>query len=442
MVNHSPLPTHPSADRENPAIRQESPEPAGPGHPDRLGIENRRALCMLRDENRLAALHRYGILDTPVEADFDNLAALAAAICETPMSIINFIDQNRQWFKAAVGMGAREAPLDTAICTHAMLQQSDLMIIPDTLKDDRFAENPLCCGLDNLRFYAGAQLISPEGFVLGTVCVVDQVPRELSETQKQLLRTLAGQVINMLEVRKQAEIHRQIGAKLDAELSTRKEILGVVTHDLRSPLNSINLVAHLLDDVGQAAEDDLTPAEMGRMLRDCVSDMQRLVADLSDFSMVEHGGLSMNLAKGDPREILAGAERRFCLPAENAGIELKVVAGDLPESILADEQRITQAIGNLLFNAIKFTPRGGRVVVSAALQDQDLVFSVADTGCGIAEEKIPHVFDRFWTEGDARHGGRGIGLTIARSIAKAHGGDLTVASKLGEGTTFSLLLPV
>jgi len=399
-----------------------------------------RAMCMLADEDRLAALHRYGILDTPVEADFDNLTALAAAICEAPMSIINFIDQNRQWFKASVGMAAREAPLDTAICTHAMMQQ-DLFIIPDTLKDDRFSENPLCCGIENLRFYAGAQLRTPDGFVLGTVCVVDHVPRELTEAQKNLLRTLANQVINMLELRKQAEVHRQIGAKLDAELAIRKEILGVVTHDLRSPLNAVNLVAHLLEDPAGLSEDDLTPAEMGQMLRDCVGDMHRLVADLSDFSVVEQGGLSMNLAKCDPQAILAGAERRFCLPAENAGIELKVVSSDLPKSFLADEQRITQAIGNLLFNAIKFTPAGGRITVSAVRSGERISFAVADTGCGIPPEKIGHVFDRFWTDGDARHGGRGIGLAIAQSIAHAHGGEIGVTSKVGEGTTFTMTLP-
>jgi len=340
-------------------------------------------------------------------------------------------------------MNAREAPLDTAICTHAMLQ-SDLFIIPDTLKDDRFAENPLCAGMDNLRFYAGALLRSPDGYTLGTVCVLDHEPRNLNEAQKQLLRTIAQQVINMLELRRQAEIHRQIGAKLDAELSVRKEILGVVTHDLRSPLNSVNLVAHLLDDIQtETTEDDLTPSEMGRMLRDCVGDMQRLVADLSDFSVVEQGGLTMTLGKCDPRAILAGAERRFCLPTERAGIHLKIDAADnLPKTIIADEQRITQAIGNLLFNAVKFTSTGGRITVSAKVEDSKVIFSVADTGCGIPEHKLPHVFERFWTDGDAKHGGRGIGLTIAQGIARAHGGDISVTSKVNKGTTFSMNLPL
>ncbi|MDB6080124.1 MAG: sensor histidine kinase and response regulator of a two component complex [Akkermansiaceae bacterium] len=416
------------------------PPVAGPGHPDRLRIENMRAMCMLADENRLAALHRYGILDTPFEPDFDTLTSLAAAVCGAPMSIINFVDQNRQWFKAATGMSAREAPLDTAICTHAMLQ-SDLFIIPDTLADDRFASNPLCAGMGNLRFYAGALLKSPDGYTLGTVCVLDHEPRNLDDVQKNLLLTLAKQVMNMLEIRRQAEIHRQIGAKLDSELSIRKEILGIVTHDLRSPLNSVNLVAHLLDDLDPSTEEDLTPAEMGLMLRDCVGDMQRLLSDLSDFSVAEQGGLSMNLGKCDPLEILAGAERRFRLSADQAGIELKVVSGDLPETILVDEQRVTQAIGNLIFNALKFTPPAGRITLSAVKEGSKVTFSVSDTGCGIPADLIPHVFERFWTHADSKHGGRGIGLAIVQSIARAHGGEVTVTSEVGVGTTFSMGLP-
>ena len=139
---------------------------------------------------RLAALRNYGILDTPREADFDEVVEVASAICGTPISVINLIDQGRQWFKAEVGLGVRETPIDSSICAHAILQPG-LFIIPDTRLDPRFADNPLVTGDPHLRFYAGALLETPEGFPLGTVCVLDYKPRELDEKQKAFLRLMA-----------------------------------------------------------------------------------------------------------------------------------------------------------------------------------------------------------------------------------------------------------
>ena len=139
------------------------------------------------EEFRVGALRRYGILDTPREADFDEVVQVASAVCGTPISVINLIDQNRQWFKAEVGLGVRETPLDSSICAHAILQPG-LFIVPDTTLDRRFADNPLVTGDPHLRFYAGALLQTPEGFPLGTVCVLDYKPRELDDTQKAFLR--------------------------------------------------------------------------------------------------------------------------------------------------------------------------------------------------------------------------------------------------------------
>lgn len=153
------------------------------------------------EEFRLAALRHYGILDTPREAEFDEVVRVASAICGTPISVINLIDHGRQWFKAEVGLGVRETPIDSSICAHAILQPG-LFIIPDTTLDPRFADNPLVTGDPHLRFYAGALLETPDGFPLGTVCVLDYQPRELHETQKSFLRLMANQVMKLLELRR------------------------------------------------------------------------------------------------------------------------------------------------------------------------------------------------------------------------------------------------
>lgn len=150
---------------------------------------------------RLAALQSYEILDTDPERDFDDIVKLAAATCGTSISVVNFIDAERQWFKAETGLGVRETPLATSICAHVILEE-EFVEIHDTLEDPRMQDNPLCCGDPGLRFYAGALLKTDDGLPLGTLCVLDYEPRVLTALQRDTLRVLARQVIALLEARK------------------------------------------------------------------------------------------------------------------------------------------------------------------------------------------------------------------------------------------------
>ena len=145
------------------------------------------------ERDRLAALRKYDVLDTPPEPAFDGLVRLAAHVCDTPMAAINLLDDRRQWFKAEVGWGVRETALDFAICAQAM-HQPGLFIVEDATKDPRFASNPLVTGRPHARFYAGARLETPAGLPLGTLCVLDRQPRELNQHQQAALTTLASQV--------------------------------------------------------------------------------------------------------------------------------------------------------------------------------------------------------------------------------------------------------
>jgi two-component sensor histidine kinase len=153
------------------------------------------------ESDRLAALRSYRILDTPPEPAFDDLVQLAARACQAPIALISLIDERRQWFKAEVGLGVRETPLDRSICLTAMLQPG-LTIVPDLTEDPRFARNPLVTGEPHLRFYAGAVLKTPEGVPLGALCVLDCMPRDLTEEQASTLTMLARQVMSQLELRR------------------------------------------------------------------------------------------------------------------------------------------------------------------------------------------------------------------------------------------------
>ena len=149
---------------------------------------------------RLAALYDLDILDTEHEREFDEIAELVAAICDAPVGVVNLIDADRQWFKAETGLGVRSTPLETSLCSHVILE-GDYVEIPDTLADKRMSDNPLCQGEEGFRFYAGAVLTSEEGLPLGTLCVLDTKPRQLSAFQRQTVETLGRQVTRLLDLR-------------------------------------------------------------------------------------------------------------------------------------------------------------------------------------------------------------------------------------------------
>jgi GAF domain-containing protein len=150
---------------------------------------------------RVAALHQYAILDTEPERAFDDLVLLASFICKTPIALISLVDEDRQWFKSKIGISISETAREIAFCATA-IQQPDVFVVPDTLNDERFRNNPLVLSEPNFRFYAGAPLIDEEGHALGTICVLDRVPREFAPDQQAALKALSHLVLAQLELRR------------------------------------------------------------------------------------------------------------------------------------------------------------------------------------------------------------------------------------------------
>lgn len=204
----------------------------------RASAENTRImLAALPDTEavRLQILRDYAILDTPLEAEFDDFTLLASQICGVPIALISLIDEERQWFKSRLGLDVPQTCRDAAFCAHA-LHHTEVFLVPDAQKDPRFCDNPLVTGEPFVRFYAGAPLLTAGGHALGTLCVIDHEPRTLTPAQQNALQALARQVMARLELR------RMIAARARAERKLRENeaLKEVIVHSAQDSIITIN----------------------------------------------------------------------------------------------------------------------------------------------------------------------------------------------------------
>jgi len=204
---------------------------------------------------RLAALRRYKILDTEPEQAFDDLALLASHICGTPIALITLVDADRQWFKARVGITIKETARSLSFCTHA-IKQRDVYVVPDARHDDLFRDNPFVATEPGVRFYAGAPLVTPDGHALGTLCVVDQVPRTLTREQSEALEALKRQAEAQLELR--ANLTQLKGALAERD-KAEAEQAGLIV-ELRSALDEVKKLSSLVPYCSTCQFDMVIPA--------------------------------------------------------------------------------------------------------------------------------------------------------------------------------------
>lgn len=247
---------------------------------------------------RLRELRRYGILDTDRERDFDELVEIASEICEVPVSVVNFIDDGRQWFKAEVGLGIRSTPLETSLCGHVILQD-DFVEIPDTLNDSRMADNPLCTSEPGFRFYAGAILKGANGLPIGTLCVLDHKPRVLSDHQRKVLRVLSKHVMRELDLRlalaQEQTLRREVDHRVKNSLASigallfmkaRRETDDAVRLAFEDAGNRIRSLASLHEELHDLAQGEMV--DLQSLFARIEDDLRQMIGEDITLSITAH----------------------------------------------------------------------------------------------------------------------------------------------------------
>ncbi|SOD83088.1 sensor histidine kinase [Spirosoma fluviale] len=446
------------------------------------------------ESNRLDALRSYDILDTLPEADYDHITSLASQICETPISLISLVDEKRQWFKSNLGLSVRETPRQFSFCAHAILNPNEPLLVSDTRQDERFATNPLVTGEPHIVFYAGIPLIDADGFTLGSLCVIDDKPRQLSRAQLSALTTLTNQVVNLLTLRKtnkalqlSEQRYQTLTAELEELVQTRTQALkiandelhkvnelltqsndnlqqfaSVASHDLQEPLRKIQSFGNLLqsqyaDQLGEGK------TYLNRMQL-AAGRMSILIQDLLSYSRIA--------AIHDRRQLIS-----LSTVVQTVRTDLELIIAEtgaiiqvdpLPE-VLGDSIQLGQLFQNLFSNALKFSNIGVSGRSSAAAPKVPLIqvrvqtlltrdlpegvkpslsaplyyrIDVIDNGIGFEQKyanRIFKVFQRLHGKND--FSGTGIGLAICEKVVANHGGAITATSRPGQGATFSIYLP-
>lgn len=387
------------------------------------------------EDERLAELLSYDVLDTEAEQLFDDLTTLTSQICDTPIALISLIDPDRQWFKSRVGLDAEETSREIAFCSHAILQD-DVFEIPNASLDPRFHDNPLVTGAPDIRFYAGAPLVSPSGHAIGTLCTIDRKPRKLTESQKTSLQTLSKSVVAHLELKRK-------NRELERTSQFRSDFLSYVSHEIRTPLNAINTFSRLLE--GEAQKLKL-PESFTTPLSHVTQSGERLleiVNSVLDIKQIEAGKMRVMPRAVSTHDFFTHLFSLTKIRAEDGGIIFtSTIDSSVPDTLFFDDTKFGQVSLNLLSNAIKFTNPGKSVNAQVKYKNDKLIFNVIDQGIGISEEDQKRLFTPFERMENAHQiSGTGLGLNISKRLIELMDGTIKVSSKVNEGTRISVTLP-
>ena len=383
----------------------------------------------INENERLKELYAYNIFESDDEEEFDFLTSMAAEICGTKISIITLLTADRQCFFSTHGLELRETHKDFSFCAHAINTPDTPFIIKDARSDVRFFDNPLTTGYPHVIFYAGIPLVNSNGFPLGTLCVIDDKPGQLSDEQLVKLNHLSRQTVKLLELRRSQK-------ELKLANESLEQFAYIAAHDLKEPLRGISISLSVVlkkyrEEMEEEAYSYILSAQKSAQR------MKNLITDILDFSKT---GIIGN-DQVDLNELMEVVFLNFNKEYQNNPV--KLIKSDLPV-LIGDTSSYIQLFFNLIDNAIKYQPVGevAEVEIYAEEDKNFWTISVADNGIGIAPEHQDKVFEVFKRlHSNSEYDGTGIGLANCKKIVKALGGKIWYEANKPKGTIFKFTIP-
>lgn len=389
------------------------------------------------EKQRQKAVEKYNILDTLPEESFDTITSLISYICDTPISLITLLDHDRNFLKSHQGLPFNESPRAISFCGHAINSDDDITHIEDTRLDERFHDNPLVVDYGAV-FYAGAPLVDPRGFKLGTLCVYDVKPRKLTAEQITAIKGMSKQVVRLFEERYQNLLLQELQEKLQQRNKNLEKFAAMVSHDLKSPLAQITSLAELIEaDIKENHREDIF------MYLEYIKKSSATLREYIDGVLKFYKAEQLLIKEKETIDILSFAiEIKNIFRADNS---VTITHNTTLKLIEANKAALTQILVNLVSNAIKYNDTSNPIISLTFSESENYyIFSVKDNGPGIPEENHSEIFELFKTHIETdRFGnaGTGIGLATVKKVVHSLGGTITVSSQQGKGANFEFTVP-
>ncbi len=388
----------------------------------------------------------YGIVDTSIEPDFDAITTMLADLLDMPVAMIHLVDKERVWVKSLidrteVGLGERSYAL-----AHHLPFEEGPMVIEDVQTDERFETSPLGFMAQSLRFYAGIPIRTPEGHVLGSLCVMDTKPRSLSEVQIRALETSSHHVMKLLDLRRVNGELTQKTYLLQEAIAQKDKFFSMIAHDLRAPFHGIMGFSEIL----ATEQDQMSASEITRTaqyLHETSETTYRLLESLLSWTVSAGGFLEQNPITITLEQLVLPVLRLLHGVALLKEVSLEMeLHSDLP--VFVDRNMMVSVLQNLISNAIKFTASGGSVRVRSYKHRGYVTLQVIDSGIGMTADQIKvaeSAFDKGSrlksTNGTSGEAGCGLGLLLCHQFLDVHGSHMRIESTPGQGTLIEFDLP-
>jgi signal transduction histidine kinase len=391
-----------------------------------------KSLIPDNDAERINKLRAYDILDTPEEDTFNKIAILAAQIFNTPIAQVTFVDEERVFFKTNISpLKATHIDRKDSFCSIAILND-DVTLFKDMLEIPELSNNPFVVMENGVRFYAGAPLKTTEGLHLGTVCVLDVEPKEVTEQQLNMLETLSSIAMDELELRLATR----------KAMRTQTDMMNRIVHDLKNPNTTISLSAELIK---KKADDPKIVADFADRIKRSATSVLNSLNNLLDLSQSENASFRLNSQEVDVVTILEIAKRNFELISSQKHQTISIIC-NCSSILLADPTRLQEAFENLISNALKYSYPNTEVVINVITLNNQLIVEFKDQGQGLIEEDMDKLFIKFSRLSaipTGREHSNGLGLSIVKMLVELHQGKVWAESEgKDKGASFFISLPI